>query len=380
MRILYISEIQWLSQPSRKHHLVRRFPDDWEVLFTSPINATANENSLIPRRDRGNANVRYVSLPLPKPDATLPVVRAATAFLTAVGGRTLLSRARSFRPDVAVCSFIWAARTLPAIRKAGIPVVYDCNDLHYEFYPARRDEAVMMFRGLAASADEVVCSSSHLRDVCGRGVIIGNGVDLEIFTAPGDRPLPDAIRMSALADCSELVAYVGSVDDRIDFDVLEALLTALGGLDRRVGLVCVGRVFDSARRKKEDLERRFPNGVLFTGRAPYEELPAYLSHATVGIAPFVLSERTRAINPNKLYMYAAMEENIVSTPFSRDIEDQADLLYVASDPDEFARATMAALGDDERRRAVRERIAIPNGWDRKAEEFARLLSRVTSAS
>ena len=160
---------------------------------------------------------------------------------------------------------------------------------------------------------------------------------------------------------------------------LEAVLTAIEGLDRRVGLVCVGRVFESARRRKEDLEARFPDNVLFTGRAPYEELPDYLSHAQVGIAPFVLSPRTRAVNPNKLYMYAAMEENIVATPFSKDIEEQGDLLYVASGPDEFARAVIAALGNDERRRAVRERIATPNSWDRKAEEFSQLLSRVARA-
>jgi teichuronic acid biosynthesis glycosyltransferase TuaH len=379
LRILCISEVQWLSQPSRKHQLVRRFPDDWEVLFTSPINATANENSLIPRRDRRSPNVRYASLLLPKPDAALPAVRAATGVLTAFGGRTLMRTARSFRPDVVVASFIWAAPILPALKDAGVPVVYDCNDLHYEFYPARRDQALGAFRSLVAFADEVVCSSSRLREVCGRGVVIGNGVDLDTFRAGESHPLPEAIRKSALSDCSDLIAYVGSIDDRIDFGLLEAVLAELQGLDRRVGIVCVGRVFDSARRRKEELEARFPSGVLFTGRAPYEELPGYLAHAKVGIAPFVLSEKTRAINPNKLYMYAAMEENIVATPFSKDIEEQGDLIYVASGPDEFARATMTALGDDERRRAVRERIAVPNGWDQKAQEFALLLARVARA-
>jgi glycosyltransferase involved in cell wall biosynthesis len=379
VRILYVSEIQWLSQPSRKHHLVRCFPDDWEVLFLSPINATLNENSLIKRRDRRNSNVRYASLLLPKPDAALPFVRAATGFLEGVGKRSLLRAVRRFRPDVAVCSYIWAAAAVPAIRAAGTPIVYDCNDLHYEFYPQRRDEALGAFRNLVGASDEVVCSSSYLRDVCGRGTVIGNGVDLKAFAPGAERPLPEAVRRSRLSGCTDFVAYVGSVDDRIDFAALEALLKAVRDLEGRVGLVCVGRVFDSARRRKEDLERRFPEGVLFTGRAPYEELPDYLAHARVGIAPFVLNERTRAINPNKLYMYAAMGENIVSTPFSKDIEDQGDLIYIASSPDDFARATIAALGDDERRRAVRERIATPNGWGKKAQEFARLLSRLASA-
>lgn len=376
MRVFYISEIQWLSQPSRKHHLVRRFPSDWEILFTSPMNATRDENSLITRRDRGRPNVQYASLLLPKPDAALPLFRGATAPLTTLGGRSLLRRAAAFRPDVAVVSYLWAVPIVPALKDAGIPVVYDVNDLHYEFYPARRDDALRMFRSLVAEADEVVCSSSRLREVTGRGIVIGNGVDLDAFVPGVDRPLPGAVRESALSDCSDLIAYVGSVDDRIDFPILEAVLEAVGSLERRVGVMCVGRVFDSGRSGRERLEGAFPNGVLFTGRAPYDELPGYLAHAKVGIAPFVLSEKTRAINPNKLYMYAAMEENIVSTPFSKDIEAHADLIYVASGPDAFAQAAIAALGDEDRRRAVRERIAVPNGWDRKAEEFARLLARV----
>jgi hypothetical protein len=39
---------------------------------------------------------------------------------------------------------------------------------------------------------------------------------------------------------------------------------------------------------------------------------------------------------------------------------------------------MEALGDDERRRAVRERIAVPNSWDEKAREFRNILSQVLS--
>ena len=378
MRVLYISEVQWLSQVSRKHQFVHRFPDDWDVLFLSPINASANENSFRLRTDERWPRVRYASLPLPKPDSKLAPVRALTGALSRTGARALLSKARAFEPDIVVCSYIWAAPVVPLLEEMGIPVVYDCNDLHPEFYPACPQDAERAFRSLVKHATEVVSSSDRLREICGRGVVVGNGVDLATFRGRLGTPLPPAIANSPLGDCSRLVAYVGSVDDRVDFAVLEALARAVSGLEDRTGLACIGRIFAGARERADALAGHYPDNVLFTGRVPYEELPAYLSHALVGIAPFVLDERTRAINPNKLYMYAAMEQNIVSTPFSDDITENGDLIFIADGAAAFADAVTRALGDDERRRAVRDRIAVPNSWDERARAFQDILVRTTS--
>ena len=86
-RVLYVSEVQWRAQVSRKHLIVRRFPEDWDVLFASPANASPGENSLKTRRDELYPNVRYVSLPLPKPESGIPFVRALI-----IGDRALFGR------------------------------------------------------------------------------------------------------------------------------------------------------------------------------------------------------------------------------------------------------------------------------------------------
>jgi len=381
VKVLYVSEVQWLSQVSRKHLLVRRFPEGWDVVFASPINAKSGENSFRLRTDERDPRVRFISLPLPKPDSLFAPVRAATEILARVGGDRLRGLVRSYRPDVVVCSFIWAAPVVPFIQDLGIPVVYDCNDLHADFYPARADMAERAFRSLAAGADEVVASSENLRRVCGRGIVIGNGVDLDTFAGREvGGPLPAALARSEIADCDALVAYVGSIDARIDLDIVEGLVESFAVEDRRIGLVCVGRVLETLAAQTEELGRRFSRHVLFTGQKPYEELPAYLRSATVGIAPFLVNERTEAVNPNKLYMYAAMDMNVVSTPFSAEIRALEDSVFVAGDREAFARAVMQALGDDERRRAMRERIAVPNSWDEKAGEFVRLLVDLTRRS
>lgn len=378
MRVLYISEVQWLSQVSRKHLLIRRFPSEWDVVFLSPANAVASENSFRMRRDSVYRRVRYASLLLPKPDSGIALIRWLTGPLLLHGGRALMCSARRFKPSVLVCSYLWAAPVVHAIRQMGIPVVYDLNDLHPEFYPHSRERANELFLSLTASVDEVVASSSYLREVAGRGVIVGNGVDLDTFTGERAGPLPRTVSDGPLSECADLVAYVGSVDDRIDFRLLEATVARLSSGARPAGLLVVGRIFDSAHAEVERLRQQYADRVLFTGRVPYRELPGYLAHARVGLAPFVLSERTRAVNPNKLYMYAAMNMNVVSTPFSEEVRRHGDLIGLASTPDEFAAAVEEGLGDDDRRRVVRERLAVPNSWDRKASEFVDVLTALAA--
>jgi len=70
--------------------------------------------------------------------------------------------------------------------------------------------------------------------------------------------------------------------------------------------------------------------------------------------------------------------NVVSTPFSQDVERHGGHIYVASGAHDFSGAVEEALGDDERRRAIRESIALPNSWDEKAGEFASMLTRLAS--
>jgi len=374
MRVLYISEVQWRSQVSRKHQMVRRFPADWEVLFLSPANLGTGENSFRLRSEHVPARVEYASILLPKPDSGVALLRSLTPMLMAAGGARVMDHVRRFSPDVAVCSYLWAAPLISDIRAMGIPVVYDLNDLHPQFYPAARTEAEQMFRILLDGATEVVASSEALCKEAGRGVVIGNGVDLDTFRGRMEGPRPEELTAGPSGSWERLVMYVGSVDDRLDLGILRRTLESLASDPIAMGIALVGRVFDDVRTDIRSLEDAFPEHLLLTGRIAYEKLPALMSHSDVGIAPFVLTRKTEAINPNKLYMYAAMEMNIVSTPFSDDVRRHGDIIRIASSPADFASAVHSAIGDDERRRSLRERIALPNSWAERVEEFTRLLS------
>jgi len=284
--------------------------------------------------------------------------------------------ARLERPDAVVCSYIWAAEAIEAIRAGGTPTIYDCNDYHPHDYPLRRSEADRAFRRLVDAVDEVVAPLSYLRDQCGRGVVIGNGTDLELFQRGPTGSRPQLLAGGPIGNRDELVVFVGAVDRKLDIGVVERLLETLSGSERDVGLLFLGRIFDETAGEVARLEKVFPDRVHFAGRVPYEALPDYLSCCRVGIMPYVMNPRLRAANPSKLYMYAAMDLNIVSTPFSENVLAQGDLVSVASDPSEFATAVIGALDDESRRGMVRREIAEPNSWDERAAEFVGVLQKL----
>jgi len=264
---------------------------------------------------------------------------------------------------------------LPSLRARGLPVVYDLNDLHGDFFPACPRRAEAAFRRLLAEADEIVASSQRLAEIAGRGVLLGNGVDLETFDPDRAGPPPAAFRRSPLAGRESLCVYMGSIDSRLDEALLEVVLEHAGP---RSGLLCVGAVHPEAEALRRRLERKHPDRVLFTGRVPYAQLPSWLAAAKVGLLPFVASPRTEAVNPNKLYIYAAMGLNIVATPFSAEVASRSDTVFLAEGPRDYAAAVAAALRDRERRLRLRQRLAEPHGWDALARNHAEVLLRVAA--
>jgi glycosyltransferase involved in cell wall biosynthesis len=136
----------------------------------------------------------------------------------------------------------------------------------------------------------------------------------------------------------------------------------------------MGRIYAQVADRVRDLESRYADRVVFMGRVAYDVLPEYLSACSVGIIPFAVDRFTEAVSPGKLYRYAAMGMNVVSTPFSEEIRECEGLIFLASEPADFARAVITALDDEERRAAVRPRIAEPNSWERKASAFNKVLT------
>ena len=147
---------------------------------------------------------------------------------------------------------------------------------------------------------------------------IGNGVDLSAYRTPTSRPthVPDG----------PFAVYVGSVEERIDFDLLEAVARA-GPLP----VVVAGPAGPEA------AERLRRGSTIWLGSVEPEKVPGLLKAATVGLLPHLDNDFTRSMDPMKVLEYLAAGLRVVSTPVQLP-DGFAAWIEVASSTDEFISA------------------------------------------
>lgn len=175
-----------------------------------------------------------------------------------------------------------------------------------------------------------------------------SGVEFARFAAVADaRPHPLYERLDR-AVCG----YAGAIDERIDWDVLRALA------EREVEVVLVGPVL---KLERVVLPRR--TNVHFTGQIPYGDLPALLAGFDVALMPFARNAATASISPTKTPEYLAAGKPVVSTPIADVVADYTGIVTIAREPEEFARACLAALAPDPDRRQRGVERARAVDWD-----------------
>lgn len=220
---------------------------------------------------------------------------------------------------------------------------------HEQMFLQRADLTLVSSQGLYQQKGKVA------REVA----LVKNGVNLELFQAQGQRP--EDVPSGAA------IGYIGSVDDRLDYD----LLTVLAQRFPQANLVFVGRIMAAAAAQKL---ATLPN-VYLLGSRPVEQLGDYLASFTVGLIPFVKNELTAGIYPLKINEYLALGLPVVSTDFA-DLSDFAEQIQEAGDIDAFLAATDRALADQAPSTAEgRKRFAASNSWSARSQQIVEVLQQ-----
>jgi len=369
MHVVWFAEIKWDYLRTRKQQLVRRRPSGTDVLFLEPW--TRGRDNPPGLRSRDGISVGTVpflkaipSGPLRGLLATPPARRAVDA-LALRRVRQHLTRA-GVDPARAtfVVSNVFAIDVALALKPARL--VYDMNDAHADF-PGMPYWTHDYQERTLRRADAVTASGAVLADEAARvrgsdaGVHrIGNGVDVALFAG---------VHGTAAPDTGVRIGYLGAVGPWFDFQ-----------------LVC-----DAARRKPEwrfdvigPVLAGTADGVAALSALPnvslrpavaHEDVPRVMASFTVGLIPFLSTPLTAGVNPNKLYEYLAAGVPVVSTPFSRDVLENAGLVERVSDPAQLVAACerlAAARQDAAQRAGLAARaadLAARFDWDRLAAAF-----------
>jgi glycosyltransferase involved in cell wall biosynthesis len=362
--LLFYPMTDWHARIQRTQHLVRAFASlGFRSISINPHLGREFEST--PLWDRSHRlaqlekNIFELHIRLPRePVFHDRLLRAAEEEIIAEAiGRVL---PKWDRPVIQILSFpLWLGVARKFRDESAFPIVYDCHDLLSGFQNISSD-LLAAEADLLETADLVLFSSQGLMDRYGavkRGILVRNAVSAAEFQAGWQAKAP-----APQFQTEPLVAgYVGALDSWFDVEAIEQS----AALYPQCRFVLAGRIeFDPIRRLSA-----LPN-VELTGEILYSQLPELLARFRIALIPFRINPLTLMTNPIKLYEYFSCGLPVVSTPLP-EAQAMGDLVYVGTNPADFARQVGRALEeDDPRQRARRREIAVRESWTARAHEIS----------
>ena len=328
--------LRWDGVRQRPHHLLTRLAERAAVVvIEEPFRAPVDRDEVYRYGDLS------VIRPLRRRGWSAPLVDDAA-----------LATARALLGDVPSGVWLYTPMMSEVIDAFdGSPIVFDVMDelANFDFAPEgmrEREDALL------SRADVVFAGGRSLyenRAVYGAKVHpLPSGVEFDHFAADvAPHPLVAQLR-------GRVFAYVGVVDERLDYELLGALADAFP--DDHVMLAGPVVKVDPAR-----LPQR--TNVHFTGRLPYDTLPSLLAGVDVALMPFAINRATASISPTKTLEYFAASVPVVSTPVIDVVRAYGDIAFIARDTAAFVDAVNAALDLDPDRIARGVLAARGQAWD-----------------
>ena len=236
-----------------------------------------------------------------------------------------------------------------SVRSLSDTVIYRPTDLYPDGVKHRLQQQILdAVDGVIATSDEVLRGLGALR---APSLVLSNGAEVARFSAPVDA---DGERA---AQC----VYVGALDDRFDWERIEAWARAFADVE----FVIAG--------PDASPQQPLPSNVSLLGAVPYSDVPALLHTARVGLLPLSDHPLNAGRSPMKLYEYLAAGLAVVAreTPGIRERSELGIEVYTgARDADAALERALRHPSPNE----AGERAAADASWERKTdalEEFLR---------
>ncbi|MBN1936404.1 MAG: glycosyltransferase [Anaerolineae bacterium] len=303
----------WRSIKQRPQHLAERLAATHRVLYVNPISYSfathivRQVRNTTQRRCRSTLEQLAEKLWLFTPAPALPFSRRIRT-INRLNQRWLALQLRpilhnlnmltpllwlSFPTDVDLIGHLHEQR-----------VVFDCMDNYPGFFSGREHVVITaMERDLLHRADLVIATAQSLWEKCrqinANTHLVPNGVDAAHF----------ARARAGLAEAEDLhtcphprFGYIGTIGPWTDVDSMIALAKAVPE-----GSVIVIGPWEIPR------PAELPTNLYILGSRLYAHLPEYLAGFDVALIPFKIGPLTQAVNPVKLFEYAAAGVPIVAT-------------------------------------------------------------------
>lgn len=207
-----------------------------------------------------------------------------------------------------------------------------------------------------SQVDQVIVSSSKLKEnkkkYNSNTQLVPNGVNLDLFQTK-----------EAMNKPSKSIGYVGAVDERIDFELVNKMAERYPNL-----------TFDFFGPLKVPASNFKHENIHLHGNLQQHELPSKIQAMDACIIPFVKNELTASIYPLKANEYLAMGKPVVSTNFA-DLRDFADHMIIEDDAEVLlSELSKVVQNDSNEIRKSRIKFAQKNSWTARAALFHQLIA------
>jgi len=211
-------------------------------------------------------------------------------------------------------------------------IVYDIMD-PFEAFEGRFGDEVTLDKLVLQKADCIFTGGRSLHQqregAHERMHCFPSGVETTHF----EKALEPGNVASELSSISNpVLAYIGAVDERIDWE----LLTQVCRAKPEWNVVMIGPQLGAA---PADL----PENLRLLGGQPYERLPEFLRGVDVALIPWKVNELTRYMSPTKTPEYLAAGRPVVSTKVPDVVKDYGDVVHFGESVSDFIEACEAAL-------------------------------------
>jgi glycosyltransferase involved in cell wall biosynthesis len=328
---------------------------------------STNAPHLSERRVRRAGRLQVVR-PLSLPPLEHPLSRRVSRPLVCRQIRRAAREAGLDRP--VVVSARWTAAAAGAVDQAlRVHLVMDWQEAGAELLGRSREELQAETDAACRSAD-VICATSRriVEGLAERGheaSLLRHGFPAELAQAY-ERPAPQDYATLG----RPLMGYTGSIDGRLDFELIERLAAAYP----EGSVVLVGPV--SPRLTASDRARLSsrPN-IHVLGPRAREELPAYVAHLDCALLPYRATEWLRYGSPVKMWEYFYAGPPIVGSGCLELKDYPPPLVRFAAGHEQF----IAAVAEPDDGREKRREYALANTWDHRAAELDRLVAAKLTA-
>jgi glycosyltransferase involved in cell wall biosynthesis len=221
--------------------------------------------------------------------------------------------------------------------------------------------AVSADRGLAVKADGLIVTSEFLAESMSglnkNTRVVKNGVDFSMFNQHAKTNLNKNDRKK--------VGYIGSIDHRFNFEVVEYAIQNLPDYDFEF-------VGDQMNKSVAQVLSKYLNVKFFPPVKPWE-VPDLLRKCDVGLIPYVCTEYTKNIYPLKINEYLSVGVPVVLTDFAH-LPEFEGVVSFAKDKESFSDAILAEIKTDSQDKIKRRiEFAEKNSWENRAIQFGTFL-------